>query len=291
MSPLLTGVCWMLLSAMSFSAIGIGVRALADDGMQPVEIVFFRVLFGVLIFVPWLIRVGLPGLRTYKLKWHALRSLLMGAGMLFWFAALAVLPIGDATALHFTLPLFLVVFAWIFLKEKIIASRLIATIAGFCGILIIVRPGLTEFNIAVVFVLVSAALYAGNHAISRMFADTETAELTTFYMNLMILVPTGIASIFWWVAPEWYHLGWIAVIGVFGATSHICLMRAYQFAEASALAPIDFLRLVFSATAAWFVFGHVSDFWTWFGATVIFSAAWYNTWTANRQEKAGQTAS
>jgi len=283
MSPMLKGALWMLASVFSFSGVGVGVRALADDGMSSVEIVFFRVLFGVMMFVPWLVRVGPAGLKTQKLHWHGLRSLVMGVGMVFWFAAIARLPLADAIALHFTLPLFLVVIAWVLLGEKVVMTRLIATLVGFGGVLVIMRPGLNEFSIATVFVLASAALYAGNHAISRSFAGTEGPELTTFLMNAMILVPTGIASIFWWTTPSLTDIGWIVMIGIFGSTSHLFLMRAYQFAEASALAPVDFMRIVFSGIAGYLIFGHVSDFWTWIGAAIIFSAAWANTWTASRQ--------
>jgi len=285
MSSTLRGGLWMLASVFSFSGVGVGVRALSDNGMPPVEVVFFRVLVGVLVLLPWLVSVGLEGLKTTKLKLHSFRSLLMGIGMIFWFTALARLPLADAIALHFTLPLFLVIFAWSFLGEKVIIARLTATFIGFIGALVIIRPGLNEFSIATLFVLVSAALYAGNHTISRSFAQTEGPEATTFFMNAMILVPTGICLVFWWKTPTLIDFAWIAVTGIFGTTSHIFLMRAYQFAEASVLAPIDFLRLVFSGLAGYIIFGQISDFWTWVGATIIFLAAWYNTRVASRKHR------
>lgn len=283
MSATLRGSLWMLASVFSFSGVGVGVRALSDEGMSSVEIVFFRVFFGILILIPWLFRVGVRGLKTNKANLHLLRSFLMGVGMVFWFAAISRLPLADAIALHFTLPLFLVVFAWLLLGEKVIIARLVATVVGFTGVLVIMRPGLNEFSIATLFVLISAALYAGNHTISRSFANTEGPEATTFFMNAMILVPIGICSVFWWTTPTLTDCVWIVVVGIFGTTSHIFLMRAYQFAEASALAPVDFMRLVFSGLAGYIIFGQVSDFWTWVGATIIFLAAWYNTWSATQK--------
>ena len=104
-------------------------------------------------------------------------------------------------------------------------------------------------------------------------------------MNLMILPVVACALPFFWVMPEWHHVGWILLLGVSGSTAHICLLRAMRYADASALAPIDFLRLVFAAIAAYFLIGDVSDFWTYIGASVIFLAAWYNTWRTHRIEK------
>ncbi len=272
----------MVASVFSFAGVGVGVRGLADGGMSEVEIVFFRALFGVFVLLPWLLKVGRSGLRTKKLGWHGLRSILMCVGMIFWFAAIARLPLAEAVALHFTLPLFLVVYAWIFLREKVLLSRLFSTLIGFLGVLVILRPGFNQLTLATLFVLISAALYAANHAISRYFAQSESPELTTFLMNAMIVVPTGIASFFWWSVPDLADIGWITIMGIFGTTSHLALMRAYGFSEASALAPLDFLRIVFAGLAGYLIFGHISDLWTWVGASIIFCAAYYNT-RANTQ--------
>jgi drug/metabolite transporter (DMT)-like permease len=275
----------MLMTTLSFVALSVSVRALSSD-ISAVEILFFRCLIGVVIFVPWIAHSGIRVLRTEKFGQHAVRAAMMGVGMVFWFLAIAALPLGDAIALHFTLPLFLIVFAAIFLREKVDLSVWIATMIGFSGVLLILRPGFQELNIAMIYVLLSGALYAGNHTMTKLMAGTESPNATAFYMNLLILPCAAAALPFSWVMPDWHHVGWILTIGIAGSTAHICLLRAFRHADANILAPIDFLRLVFAAVAAYFLFGDVSGGMTWLGACVIFLAAYYTTRKAHRIEQA-----
>ena len=273
------------MTTLSFVVLSVSIRALSGD-IGAVEILFFRCLIGVVIFLPWIAQKGVRVLQTAKFGQHVLRAALMGVGMMFWFVAIAALPLGDAIALHFTLPLFLIVFAAIFLGEKVDSSVWLATVIGFSGVLLILRPGFQELNIAMFYVLLSGALYAGNHTMTKMMSGTESPNTTAFYMNLLILPGAAMALPFNWVKPDWHHVGWILAIGIAGSTAHICLLRAFRHADANILAPIDFLRLVFASIAAYFLFGDVSGVMTWIGACVIFLAAYYTTRKAHRIEQA-----
>jgi len=272
------------LTTFSFVALSISVRALSPD-MSAVQIVFIRCLFGVLFFVPWIVKEGTEALKTNKFSQHLIRAIFMGFGMILWFAAIGSLPLGDAIALHFTLPLFMIIFAATFLRESVDAVRWTSTIIGFAGVLIVLRPGFQIIDWPHYFVLLSGALYGANHVITKFMSVTETPNATAFYMNLLILPGAAVALPFYWSMPGWEHLGWIMVLGITGTTAHTCLLKAMRHADASALAPIDFLRLVFCSIGAYFLFNDVSDFWTYVGASVIFLAAWYNTWWARRIEQ------
>ena len=278
------------MTTLSFVVLSVSIRALSGD-IGAVEILYFRCLIGVVIFLPWIAQNGVRVLRTAKFGQHVLRAALMGVGMMFWFAAIAALPLGDAIALHFTLPLFLIVFAAIFLRENVDSSVWLATAIGFSGVLLILRPGFQELNIAMFYVLLSGALYAGNHTMTKMMSGTESPNATAFYMNLLILPGAAMALPFNWVMPDWHHVGWILAIGIAGSTAHICLLRAFRHADANILAPIDFLRLVFASIAAYFLFGDVSGVMTWIGACVIFLAAYYTTRKAHRFEQAAKESS
>ena len=285
MSPVLLGVFWMFLTTLSFVAMSVSIRALAGE-IDAVEILFFRMLIGFLIFLPWIGKNGISVLYTEKIGHHLIRSAMMAAGMIFWFVAIAALPLGDAIALHFTLPLFLILFAAIFLREKVDISVWVATFIGFSGVLLILRPGFQEVNIAMFYVLISGAFYGGNHCITKAMATTESPNATAFYMNLMILPGSALALPFFWTMPEWHHVGWLLVIGLAGTSAHICLLRAFRHADAHVLAPIDFLRLVFASILAYFLFGDVSGIMTWIGACVIFLATYYTTRKAHKAEQA-----
>ena len=272
-SSALIGAGWMLASVLCFSGISVSARALARD-LPPGEILFLRAAVGVTVMLPWLARRGLRAFATRKPTQHFLRAMIGGTAMLCWFAALATLPVGDAIAIQFTLPLFLVISAAIILREKVDAYRWAAVAVGFAGTMVIVRPGFGALNVAVLLVLASAAFYAGNHTFTKAMAGTETGVAIAFYMNLFQLPVAGAVAAFDWHAPALHHLAWIVALGVCGSYSHIFLTRAFANADASALAPLDFLRLPVAATIAWWLFGDVSDMWTWLGAAIVFAAGY-----------------
>lgn len=269
-SPLI-GAAWMLVSVLAFAGISVSARGLARD-LPPGEILFLRALVGISVMLPWLVVSGRRVLATRKPMQHLLRGLVSAAAMICWFGALASLPVGDAIAIQFTLPLFLVLAAALVLGETVDAQRWIAVAVGFLGTLVIIRPGLQAVNLAVGLVLLSAVFYAGNHTFTKAMSATETGVAIAFYMNLVHLPVAGAIAAFDWVAPQWHHLGWVLTLGVCGTYAHVFLTRAFAHADASALAPLDFLRLPVSSTVAWWMFGDLSDGWTWLGAAIVFAA-------------------
>jgi drug/metabolite transporter (DMT)-like permease len=272
-SSALIGAGWMLVAVITMCGISICARALARD-MSAAEILFFRSVVGVAVLLPWLARAGWRGLATRKPGQHVLRALVGGAAMLCWFASLATLPIGDAIAIQFTLPLFLVIFAALILRESVDVQRWLAVAVGFLGALVIIRPGFAQVDTAVFLVLASAAFYAGNHTLTKSMSATESGGAVAFYMNLFQLPVAGAIAIFYWRTPEWHHVAWILGLGVCGSFAHVFLTRAFAAADASALAPLDFLRLPVVAALGWWLFGDVSDRWTWSGAVIVFAAGY-----------------
>ncbi len=284
MSPVLRGTFWMAMCMFSFAGVAIGVRALSSH-MAIVEIVMFRAALGVALSLPWLIRTGLGGVRTTRFRLHFARSAANGLGMFCWFTALSMMAIGDVVALQFTTPLFLVIMAAMFLGETVGLRRWAATVVGFGGALIIIRPGFAEVTTGVYFVLVTAVLYAANHAMTKPLAATESGGQIVFYMNLIHLPVFLVLAPFAWTTPTFSDLGWIGLVGVCGATAHVFLARAVRLADISYLAPIDFLKLPVVAGAGYLLFGDNTELWTWIGAAVIFACGYYNTLAERAAER------
>ena len=270
-SSALIGAGWMLVSVLTFAGISVSARALARD-LPAGEILFLRALVGLAAVMPLVLRGGRRTIATRRPLMHFLRGLVSAAAMLCWFAALGSLPVGDAIAIQFTLPLFLVLAAALVLGERVDAQRWIAVAVGFAGALVIIRPGFQSVSLAVGLVLASAVFYAGNHTFTKAMASTETGVAIAFYMNLVHIPVAGVAAAFDWREPAWHHLGWVISLGLCGTYSHIFLTRAFAHADASALAPLDFLRLPVASTLAYWLFGDVSDGWTWIGAAIVFAA-------------------
>jgi drug/metabolite transporter (DMT)-like permease len=281
----LRGMFWMTMQSLSFAALAATVRALGQHDIQPPEMAFFRSIFGIAVVLPWAIRAGRAAWFPAQWKPLLLRNGLLFCGMNVWFAGLIALPISDAIAIQFTLPLFVVLGAGTILGENVGWRRWMAVVAGFIGALVIVRPGVIPLNAAAMLVLFSAVLYAGVHLMTKHLSANVPGPCIVLHMNLLFL-PLGLVfSIPWWVTPGWETLGWLCALGVLSSLSHLFLIRAYAAADASFVEPFDFLRLPFSAVFGWLLFSELSDFWTWAGAALIFVAVSYNARYEARRAK------
>jgi S-adenosylmethionine uptake transporter len=190
---------------------------------------------------------------------------------------MSFLAVSDTAALLFVIPLIALVIAAVALKERVDGPRWIAACIGFGGAMVIVRPGIAAIDLPVIIMLGSAVLYAGAWISLKALAGSESAAVTVAYLNLLSLPLTLVPSLFVWVTPGWHHLPAIAVLGCAGWAAHYCQARSFASADASAVMPIDFMRLPFSAALGFALFGEVSDLWTWVGAAIIFAASTYIT--------------
>jgi drug/metabolite transporter (DMT)-like permease len=280
------GVAWAVVACILYGIVPIGVRLLSDT-MPAIEIVFLRNFGGLVVFFAYFAIVGFAKLKTKRIGAHIIRNTMNFTGMWVWFAALAIMPLGQAVALHFTIPLMAMVMAIVFLGERPGAARWIATIIGLGGVLIILRPGVVPVDLAAGFVLLSALLYAGTSTYTRALGRTDDPAVTTFYYLLMLAafaLPFSIAD---WVWPTTDDIVPFLVLVISGTGAPYCLIRAFKLAEASLVSPVEFIRLPFTAGFAWLLFGEVTDAWTWTGAGIIFAATWYMTWA---ESKAGRSA-
>ena len=273
----LRAVFWAMLQVISFSAMAVSARKLSV-AMSAFEIMFFRGLIGLVFVAPWAIRVGPAGWRPPRPGLVTLRGVLLFAAVLAWFVAIGIIPVSDAVALQFTVPLFVVLGAALFLGEQVGPRRALVVATGFVGALIVIRPGLNEFSPAVLFVFLSVVFYVATHLITKALAGEVSGSLLVFHMNLL-MAPLGLICVFLftgWTAPEWSDAPWLMVIGVTGALAHIFMTRAFRAADASFVEPIDFMRLPLTALFGWFLFRETSDIWTWIGAAIIFAAVIWN---------------
>lgn len=262
----------MMLAATINSVDAVIVRFLAGE-VHPLMIGFFRAFFGLLAVTPLLIRgVDLMG-SPYRLL-HATRAGLKLAALVCLFVAFAHAPLADAVAINFTMPLFLVIGAWLVLGEKVGGASIAGVIAGFVGVLIIMRPGgQQQLDPWLLFALAGAMMTAASQLILRHMAVRDKADRLVAW-NLLTMVPLGLIVIVpVWSTPTWGQLGLLALQGVLGAFNLSIVTRAFAMANASVLAPLDFLRLPIVALMAFLVFAEVPALQTWLGAAVIIAAA------------------
>lgn len=178
------GALWMTAASIAFAAMIILIRHLSAV-FDPLQVVFFRNVFGLIAMLPWLAGHGLGALRTRRLGLHALRASIGIVSMICWFTALSLMPLAQATALSFTAPIFASVLAVIFLGEVMRLRRWSATAIGLLGALVIVRPGYSSVEPAALLALASAVLGALSPIFVKVMARTESTGAIVTYMVLL----------------------------------------------------------------------------------------------------------
>ena len=267
----------MTLAAFFFSLMSTLVRVASAD-LPPLEIVFFRNLFALASMLPWVLSSGFPGLDTSHLRLHLARAVIGVFAMGLWFTSLALVPLADAVALSFTMPLFIVAGAATILGEKVGLRRWSATAIGFLGMLVILRPGIAVVSPVMVLPVAAAAFWATSALILKHMSATVRAGTSVLILNLLMTPLSLVPATFVWIWPHWEDLFVLAALGLLAMLAHLSLARALAAADASALVPFDYARLPFIALFAFVLFGEVAEIWTWVGAAIIAGSAFYIAW-------------
>ncbi|MGE3160722.1 MAG: DMT family transporter [Burkholderiales bacterium] len=264
----LTYVCFTLLD---------GSAKWLVQSLPVLVVVWLRFLTHTLIASALLIPLrGLALVRTRHLRWHLARGVMFCAmtGMNFW--ALQYLQLTVTAAIFFTVPILIAVMGAPLLGEKLDARRWAAILAGFAGVLVIVRPGSEAFHPAMLLSVANALLVAVFNLMTRRLAAYDSPETIQFLPAVVasvLLAPFALAV---WESPqgafEWFML---AMLGVFGGTGHHLLALAHRYAPASTLAPFLYQQILYMGLFGYLVFGSVPDAAVWAGAAIVVSSGLY----------------
>jgi len=271
------GVLWMFGAAVAFSVTLALVRHLSAS-YSTFEIVVFRLVFGIAVLLPWLVRVGRAGLRTNNLRLYAARAAFAYSAMFCGYYSVRLITIADSVALQFTLPIFTLIFAVILLKERAYAHRWIATVLGFVGVLIIVRPGFAEVNAGVAIALAAALLFGVVDVSTRFLARDDRIRTILFYGFVMQVPIAAIPAAVTWVTPTLADMPWILAFALGALSAQICITKSLAAAEASLVSPVLYLRLPMVALFGFVFFDELPSVWTWAGAALLFGCTYYCTW-------------
>lgn len=262
---------WLLLSGIFFTGTGVAVKMLGQS-LHAFEISFFRVVVSMLVITPFLIRAGRSagGVRTQVPWLQVCRGIAGSTAMLAGFYAIVHLPLADAQALSFSRTLFVVPLAALILSETVGVRRWMAVLVGFMGVIIMLRPGQgIELSVGMAAALAHAFLVAIATILVSLVSRYDRPVTLMFYTNIVGLVVTGIPTLYVWQMPTDMQWVWLLVMGVFATAAHNCFIRAYALGEASAIAPVDYMRLFWAAIAGYLVFDTLPDLYGIIGAAVI----------------------
>lgn len=286
LSPAVQATLIATVAMVLFSVVPPSVRLLSDT-LSPWQIVFIRAAFGVVGIGAYLSWSGLYELKSRQIGIHFVRSTFNFVGMVMWFWALGLVELAKGIAIHFTMPLFITLFAMIFLRERVGPRRLGAMAVGFAGVLIILRPGMVETGLPELAILGSAALYGGAVIFLKIVVRSETPLGVTFYTNLFMALWCFVPTWMYWAPMTAADILPVLGLGVCGLFAPFLVAMALKNADASLIAAFDFLRLPFTAMFGFALFGEVPDEFVWAGAAVIFASTYY---IARREARRGRNA-
>ena len=263
-------VLFALLSAASFAVMAAFVR-LASESLPQTEVVFFRNFAALLMLIPLLYR-GRISLSTSHPGLHLFRISIGLMAMYLYFYALSHLPLADALLLNYTSPLFIGLFAVMWLNEQWTRSRQLASVVGLLGVALLFHPSSSIASMAGILGLLSGAL-AG-------LALTTVKKLSRTEPGLRIVVMFALgASIISFVPMLWHFRwpsfeAWVWIIGMalFGNIGHLALTRAYRLAPASQVSPMSYSSLLFAGLIGFLFWHEVPDLPGLAGALIIVTA-------------------
>ncbi|MGI9334126.1 MAG: DMT family transporter [Gammaproteobacteria bacterium] len=254
---------------------GIAKYLIAD--FHVVQLVWARMFFQSILVAAWLAARG-------RLKFAPSERpvLLAGAIAVVWLAnfpiifSLAFLPLADAFALAMTAPLMVTALSATLLSERVDRHRWAAVAIGFCGALVIIRPGLGVFHWAAILPVLTAALFALYQIGMRRLTTTHTAIDLLLYASVAPMIASSVLVPLFWSSPDGFSWGLMALMGAGAGLGHFLLIAALDHAPASVLAPFMYIQLISSTLFGLIVFGDFPDTLTILGAAVIVASGLYS---------------
>ncbi|MBL4768288.1 MAG: DMT family transporter [Rhodobacteraceae bacterium] len=260
-TSVMRGVLLMCLSTLAFAGMHVTVRHVSGE-LPALQIVFFRNFFALLVLLPVLIVGGRASLRTDKIWLHLLRSLINICAMMMFFTAVTIMPLAKATALGFVAPVIAAALSVLFLGERFRAHRWAAIGIGFVGMLIILRPGLVVMDTGSVLVVCAASLWAVTLIMIKILSRTDSSITIVAWMGLnMSLFSLG-PALWVWQTPSMVAWCWLLLIGFLGAVAQVTLSQSLKETDPTAVLPFDFLKLIWAALLAAWLFDEIPDMYT-----------------------------
>ena len=261
---------WIMLPFMDAIA-----KYLSSD-LPFFQITWARYFFTVILVLPFMFfffKIQLKWTESPKLQFY--RGLTLFLANICFFYSISIISMAKALTLAFVAPLITTTLSPFFLGEKVGIRRWSAVIVGFIGILIVIRPGFIEFNLATVAALGTGCLYGVYLIITRKLHSTDNPLLTLLFTGIVgATVSTFFVPIVW-VNPTNIQWLWLAIMGIFACLGHILLIYSLRYADASKLAPFGYFEIITNIILGYYVFKDFPDLWTFLGLFIIVSSGIY----------------
>jgi drug/metabolite transporter (DMT)-like permease len=302
MNPL-RGIALKIASVAVFMTMAALIKATAD-AVPPGEAVFFRSFFAIPVILVWLAFSGGlgRGLATRNPFGHFWRGLVGTTAMGFGFAGLGLLPLPEVTAIGYAAPILTVIFAAMFLGETVRVFRIFAVMLGMVGVLIVLSPRFTAVSdgsagateaLGALVVLISAVFAALAQVFVRRLVTEETTSAIVFWFSVSAACLSLVTLPFGWTVPGPGDTGLLVTCGLLGGLGQVLLTSSYRHADASVVAPFEYVSMLMALGVGFAVFGEVPSGVVLLGAGIVVLAGILIIWRERRLgiERAAQRGS
>ena len=272
------GVGLIALGFLCFSITDILAKLLTED-FHPFQVAWMRML-GLFLGVCVLIAMrGIRILHTPKPHLQIVRGIVAAGSATLFIFAINYVPLADAVAVSFVAPFIVTVFGALILKEPVGIRRWLAVVAGFIGMLVVIRPGLGVFHPAIFLVLLAATLFAIRQLVSRWLSGVDPIATTVTYTAIVAFSIISVFQPFIWQTPNSVR-AYLLVVSMAGAAAmgEILIIRALDIAHSVVLAPIHYTLIIWGTIFGYWVFEDLPDQWTMLGCSVIVVSGLYTTY-------------
>ncbi|MBI4183467.1 MAG: DMT family transporter [Proteobacteria bacterium] len=280
LTPNVRGMMWMLLASVTAPTMAAFIKYVANE-LPVIEVAFLRLVLTLVPLAPWLVRARTSAFVTTRLRLHVFRCGLSTVGLLCYVFALSRLTLAAITAITFTKPLWVIVIAAIVLHEFVGMRRGLATLIGFAGVLIIVRPG-EGLDPAMLAALGDTTIASISLIIVKRLGTTEPAERIVLYYAAVGGLLTLVPALAVWQTPTPWQLLWLLAAAFAAALNQYAMARACAISEATAVAPVEYLKLPVAGLIGFAVFAEVPSAWTLAGTAVILVSTLYIAYRERR---------
>ena len=240
------------------------------------QLVWARFFFHFLLVLPVVLwRHGGAVLTVPRPALQIGRGLYLLAATCCFFGAIKYIPLADAIAIIFFDAVIVIVLSALFLREQVPAGRWIAALLGFAAVLVIIRPGFSEFHWASLLALAAALFFSLYFLSTRQLSGNTPPLVTLAWQSAGGFVLMSVVLPLFWVTPTLVDLALMLMLGATGAAGHLLLIRAFKYAEASLLAPFLYLEIIMQVVLGYLLFGDLPDSWAWAGITLIIAVGVY----------------
>lgn len=285
-NPIILGASFAVMQSLLFSLMGMFVKLANETGHHPVDMMFFRSFVCMVIALAFLWQQGsLHKIFEANYKNQLIRGIVGTSGMILTFTAFSYLPLSEVQSILFAAPIFVVMLSYPLLKEPVGLYRAGAACIGFLGVLLIVQPSSISNFTGGLIAIGAAVFHALIMIILRWIGRSEAPMITVFYFALISTVIVLPALPFYFTWPSLYELFLLVMVGAIAFFLQVCLTKSYTYTDASLIAPITYLNLIWSLVLDLYIWGFVPSIATLIGATIIMTSSFTIIYRESRKKQ------